>query len=183
VQVPKGFKLKNVVKDLYKEAMLNSGIIHKERRSYLRGELANLGSLLSAVPGLIAPKFPMIITSLSMARAEIEWYFLHLSIAAGAKRTYKHVTAEHYDDPQIVILIGLVYDLIGTIGRNSHLVQQYYAEYLKQTDKAALQSLVQEIHGQVQSFGAGIAQIFAEMIGYLDALRVDNPESADLEVI
>jgi len=181
VQVPKGFKLKNVMKDLYKEAMLNSGIIHKERRSYLRGELANLGALLTSVPGLLAPKFPMIITALSMARAEIEWYFLHMSIAAGAKRTYKHVTAEHYEDSQIVILIGLVYDLIGTIRRNPRTVQQYYAEYLKQTDRTILQPLVQETHGQVQSFGAGVAQIFAEMTGLLDAIRVDDPESASME--
>lgn len=182
VQVPKGFKLKNVLKDLYKEAQIHSGIVHKERRSYLRGELANLGSLLTAVPGLMGPKFPMIITALSMARAEIEWYFLHLSIAAGAKRTYKHVSAEHYEDSQIVILIGLAYDLINTVRKNPQMVQQYYTEYLKQTDRSVLQPLVQEMHGQVQAFGAGVAQIFSEMLGYLDALRVENPESANLEV-
>ena len=48
-----------------------SGLKHRERRSYLRGEMGTLVQLFNQLPGLLAPKFPMVMTSLVMAKTEV----------------------------------------------------------------------------------------------------------------
>ena len=44
---------------LAKEAPLTCGKKHKERLSYVTGQLEKLNNLLQIMPGIIAPKFPV----------------------------------------------------------------------------------------------------------------------------
>eukprot|EP00968_Pinguiococcus_pyrenoidosus_P028569 scaffold7963_cov286-Pinguiococcus_pyrenoidosus.AAC.1 len=98
--------LKNLFKEEAKEATLLCGRAHAERRSYLRGEMANLVALFSDTPGLIAPKFPMVLTALAMAKAELLWYFAHKTTHT-TKAVGKFLREDDYDDPYISSLIGL----------------------------------------------------------------------------
>ena len=66
---PKGFtpptgglkdvKYKKVFKEMFKEYFPACRLKHKERASFLKGELANLVNLFRNLPGLLGPKFPV----------------------------------------------------------------------------------------------------------------------------
>ncbi len=61
----------------HKDALAKSGKHHHHKRAYLKFEMTNLWNLLQDSPGLLGPKFPMVVCLLSMARAEIMWFARH----------------------------------------------------------------------------------------------------------
>jgi len=132
--LPKGFKLKNIMKDLSKDATLTAGLKHRERRSYLRGEMNTLIQLFNQLPGLLAPKFPMVMTALKMAKTEILWHFRHIDQPT-VKSRIKHYSEENYSDPYLSVLLGLHDELLQLVYRNGKIVRNYYIEYIKGAHK------------------------------------------------
>ena len=57
---PKDVNLTKIAKALAKEAPQTCGKKHKERLSYVTGQLEKLASLLQIMPGIIGPKFPAV---------------------------------------------------------------------------------------------------------------------------
>ena len=90
-------KLKQKAKDLSKQAALYCGSRHRQRRLYIQCELRTLVDLSKDVPGLLAPKFPMVLAALSFARAELLWVLMHKG-QMPPKHRMKHLPEGHCDD-------------------------------------------------------------------------------------
>ncbi|GMI46037.1 hypothetical protein TrCOL_g12752 [Triparma columacea] len=176
--LPKGFKLKNVMKELSKDATLTAGLKHRERRSYLRGEINTLIQLFNQLPGLLAPKFPMVMTALTMAKTEILWHFRHVDQPT-VKSRMKHYSEENYSDPYISILIGLHDELLQLVYRNGKIVRNYYIEYMKGAHRTVLEEALSGLESHKAAFSAGVQTILGSILPTIDALATDS-DSHDL---
>jgi hypothetical protein len=74
---PKDVKLFRVFKDWSKAAVLQCGLLHRERRAYLLGELEVIERLVAACPGLAAPKAPLCLAALALGVDEAKWQLRH----------------------------------------------------------------------------------------------------------
>jgi NCK-associated protein 1 len=151
------------------------GEIRRERRSYLQGEISNLLALFKDVPGLLAPKFPMVMAALAMAKAEVTYYFIHLSVDVPKARA-KIYKVEDYFDSQISYLIGAVVELVELVKRNAQGVEAYYSEYLQGAHKLAVEQLVDKCKGLARGAVQDIFDSLSTTLGPggdLDVLRLD----------
>lgn len=73
---PHGYKLKNKLRDLAKVAIRDTHIRLRLRQSYITAELEALRRILLLSPGLIGPKFPMIMAAAAIGKAEVINYFM-----------------------------------------------------------------------------------------------------------
>lgn len=140
ITVPKNFKIKNILRDLSKVAVSSVGMRHIERRSYIRAEIKNLKHILQAVPGLLGPKFPVVLTAASIAKAEILHYFRHLGLDC-RKDSKKYLVGDHFKDKEICLLIDDLLELSALVEKNREIIQMYYAEYLSGHDADYLSTL------------------------------------------
>ncbi len=123
-------KLTQITKEIVKEAIRSSAGVHYETRAYLHMELAELCRLMGSCPGLLGPKFPVILAALSMAKAEIMRYFLHHSDRPGAGKNGRLNNAWNDKYSNVSILIGCSSELIRLIRKYSGVVRRYFVEYL-----------------------------------------------------
>lgn len=173
IAVPKGLKMKNEVKDLAKKATESCGEIRREHRSFLMGEISTLVDLFKDIPGLIAPKFPMVEAALSMSKAEIRLYFLHLQ-ADIPKSRIKLYKVEDYLDTQISQLIGFHMQLEELVRLHSEMIQQYYKEYVQTAHRLALTDIIGKMKGIARS---GVQEIFDSL-----PVQLDPGKPCDLQV-
>ena len=107
------------------------------------GELSNMLHLFQDCPALVAPKFPMLLAALSMARTEVVWYFIHWERDLPAKVNNKAQIPGTYAALQISMLITLVHKLADLVKAKQGLVQRYYLEYLMNADRSDLEVQVE----------------------------------------
>lgn len=180
VVVPRGFKIKNEMRDLARKATENCGEIRRERRSFLLGEMTTLKGLLGDIPGLLAPKFSMVIAALSMSQAELILYFAQLNFKATdiPKTRLKLYKPEDYVDPQISRLIGIHMELTELVRHSTPMIQEYFKEYLQTAHHLALAGLTADVKGFAR---AGVEQIIESLpeqlapgnLSNLKAFRMD----------
>ena len=178
--LPKGLKLRTVFKDLAKEATTSAGLKHRERRSYLRGEMATLIQLFNQLPGLTAPKFPMVMAALRMSKAELCWYFRHKGQNT-VKSRQKHYNEDEYGDPYVAILLGLHDELLRLVYSNGKIIQNYYVEYLKGAHRTVLEEALTGLQAHTAAFSVGVQTILASIIPTLDGLDANSDTPNDLE--
>lgn len=142
--IPKNLKIKNVLKELAKVAVQTIGVRHQERRSFVHAELKNLKHILAAVPGLVGPKFPIVLAAAAMAKSEILHYFRHLN-ADTRKDVKKYQNNDHYKCRDISVLIQDLYEVTCFVEKYREVVQMYYAEYLTAIDAPELQPIIDEV--------------------------------------
>jgi hypothetical protein len=142
VIIPKGLKIKNVLKDVAKVAATSIGAIHQARRSFVHAEVANLNHIFTAVPGLLGPKFPMVIAAASLAKAEIMHYFRHLG-QEPRRDVKKHFNADQMKARNISVLINDLNMLTSLVEENTGIIQLYYTEYLAKCDYNNISNLFQ----------------------------------------
>eukprot|EP01114_Cavostelium_apophysatum_P008095 TRINITY_DN2037_c0_g1_i3.p1 TRINITY_DN2037_c0_g1~~TRINITY_DN2037_c0_g1_i3.p1 ORF type:complete len:968 (+),score=390.05 TRINITY_DN2037_c0_g1_i3:690-3593(+) len=160
-------KNKKLIKDVQAEAALKTPLKHKERRIYLRQELNSLYRLLSDKPGLLGPKFQLVLCALSMAKEEVFWYFCHLK--NGMLKGTKKAEEEQNRDNRISELLFLIDKMTDLINKNRNIIQQYYMEYLKGADRKKLAELCDgNFSSQV---GNGVAQICRSIIEELNGIQ------------
>jgi NCK-associated protein 1 len=86
-----------------------SGIIHRERRKYLRTILRELTLVITDEPGLLGPKILFVLMALTFSRDEMLWLLRHLDVwpqsskAGGKTRGQddlvdRYATAGHYSN-------------------------------------------------------------------------------------
>eukprot|EP01117_Protostelium_nocturnum_P003960 TRINITY_DN15235_c0_g1_i1.p1 TRINITY_DN15235_c0_g1~~TRINITY_DN15235_c0_g1_i1.p1 ORF type:complete len:1144 (-),score=340.06 TRINITY_DN15235_c0_g1_i1:56-3487(-) len=109
---------------------LESPMRHREFRTFIRHELHTLLCLFQDEPGLLAPKFLMVLDALQLAREEILWYFRHAK-AALPKNAKKQIFEEEFKDIKIAELIDLMTTFKQLLKEHKSLVQNYYVEYLR----------------------------------------------------
>ena len=173
VAVPRGFKIKNEMRDLAKKATEKCGEIRRERRSFLLGEMATLKGLFEDIPGLVAPKFSMVIAALTMSQAECLMYFAHLNIKATdiPKTRLKLYKPDDYVDPQISQLIGVHMELTELVRRSTPMIQTYFKEYVQTAHRLALAGLTEDVKGLAR---AGVQQIIESLQTQLDPGKLSD---------
>ena len=173
---PKGLKLKAVMREVAKEATLTAGLKHRERRSYLRGEISTLIQLFNQLPGLIAPKFPMVMAALRLAKGELLWHFRHKNQPT-VKSRQKHYSEADYNDPHVAILLGLHDELLRLVYSNGKIVQNYYVEYLKGAHLTVLSKALDGLQAHPEGFSSGVQAILNSITTTLEGLDADADAS------
>ena len=176
VSTPKGFKMKNFGKELAKASAEHCGLRHREKRAYLLSQLTQLKHLFTTVPGLMGPKFPMLMSGMSMARAEILWFFRHQN-AETTKTGGKVLQREHFQDETISMLINLQYELIKMVQEHKTIIQRYFGEYLKGAHRSSIANILDNNQQILAQFGNGVHSIFDSILPILDFLDPENPDA------
>jgi hypothetical protein len=151
LQLPKGAKLKILLKDISRASVTSAGLKQRERRSYLETELAGLNRLITAVPGLLGPKFPMVLACASLARGELVAYFRHAEGVAVRKDSKNHYSAQTYAANDIASLLSEVHTAWRLIDKHRSVVVSYYTEYLTNNDVPVLRKLIANCGNNLES--------------------------------
>ena len=174
LQLPKGLKLKVLLKTVSRSSVVSAAHKMRERRSYLEAELGNLNRLITAVPGLIAPKFPMLLAAAALAKSEVIAYFRHAEGVSVRKDTKAHYVAAHYYAEDISNLMREVHQASVAIRTHRAIISTYYAEYLAVNDAKIVHKLTTACGDGVDSLTIYLDAIFAT----LDGLKNANPSAA-----
>ncbi|CAM9699705.1 unnamed protein product [Pylaiella littoralis] len=142
LSLPTDMKLKKYMKGIAKEAAAGCALTHRERRAYLREQVKALAALVGAEPGMLGPKFPMVLAACKLAKEEIIWYCQH-SLQGSGKRASKAVPDPILPDPLTTVLIGELDVLACAIVKYASIIQRYYIEYLKGAHLTSLRKLIQ----------------------------------------
>jgi hypothetical protein len=162
LQLPKGTKLKNILKGISRASVAGAGLRQKERRSYLEAELANLNRLIAAVPGLLGPKFPMLLAAAALAKSEVVAYFRHAEGVVIRKDSKQHYVPTQYYAEDIAALMCEVHTAAKLIRKHQSIARAYYGEYLSGNDQKALRKLL-------GNCGSGLESVKT----YTDAMLAD----------
>mmetsp|Transcript_23209 Transcript_23209/g.58056 ORF Transcript_23209/g.58056 Transcript_23209/m.58056 type:complete len:1151 (-) Transcript_23209:109-3561(-) len=121
-------------------AVTTGAVEHHHRRTYCRQSLADLLNVLGDFPGLLGPKFQVVLTALSLSQDEIHYYFRHR--AQQPPKGAKGYQPARYVDSDIFELIELHYRMRDFVMRNRKIVQVYNLEYLAGQDLRRLRELL-----------------------------------------
>ena len=152
-------KSRKIVSNAASDAQTGEGAkYHQQLQSYLIHQLTDLLSILSDFPGLLAPKFPLVLGALSLARDTVVHYYDHIHHLPSGHKIKKG------DDGSVKVLtlIGLASQLLSLVEKNKPLVQSYYAEYLQGHHHRSLSrysSTARMSPGEKQVAGAIISQL------------------------
>lgn len=104
-------KPKKQIVETIKDSLQRMPFQHIEQRNLCRHELSRLLKLVEDTPGLIAPKYPVVMSCLALARVELLWYFRHTG--RPPPRAYqKYHSPELFVDASISELIALCDDMV-----------------------------------------------------------------------
>lgn len=129
------------VKDCYNHATQKAGLLHRERRKFLRTALKELALLITDQPGLLGPKSLLVFTALCYARDEILWLLRHSDNPPVVKNKGK--ATEDLIDRQLPELLFHMEELRGMVRKYSQVMQRYYVQYLSGYDATDLNLRIQ----------------------------------------
>ena len=155
-------KVKKPFKEGAQEASAKCAQIHRDRRLYVRQELSLLKSLLSDTPALIAPKFPLLLAALSMAKDELFWIFRNKPFAHKSSKTQ----APFFDDPHLPELVHNMLHLITLAHQQKDYIIDYHAQYLRGADTTRLDEMINESKFK-QTTDADVHTVLGWMIGWI----------------
>lgn len=171
-KIPKGFKLKNVLKKLSRDSIAAVAANQCGRRSFIEAELSTLNKLILVVPGVIAPKFPMLIAAAAVAKSEIEAYFCHVEGFAVRKDTKGQYDGKKFASPDICILLSTLYQTVSIVRKYQQLIIDYYTEYLVVNDL-----------GKITKYCEACAESLNTLAPYFEAFVSDISELENAPVV
>lgn len=133
-------KPKKILKEGVNEGYLSCGKTHKERRIFIKHELTTLCNLFLDTPGLLAPKFPLVLAALSYAKEEILWWFRNKNPPNKSKIS----DLSYFEENDITEIIHLVIQFQHEIIKSKSIISQYYVEYLNNADYNRLSDLISD---------------------------------------
>jgi len=164
-------KMKKAIIDAGASAISGSGLRHRQRRIYLRQELGSLLHLFCDKPGLLGPKFQVVLSALSLAKDEVFWFYRHTN----ARQTTKKYVPADFQDNKMPELLSLILQVTELIFKHKKLVQSYYLEYLKGADyQTARQAVSSEFTGAV----GGVANAVESLLNELASINTSNTEQS-----
>lgn len=131
------------VKECYNHAVQKAGLLHRERRKFLRTALKELALILTDQPGLLGPKALLIFIGLCYARDEILWLLRHNDNPPLVKSKGK--TTEDLVDRQLPELLFHMEELRALVRKYSQVMQRYYVQYLSGFDAIDLNIKMQAL--------------------------------------
>lgn len=125
---------KELLKTSHANAINDSSTKHAEARNFLRSDVSMMRNLLEEFPGLIGPKFPVVLAALSLLKHEIFWYFLHLDasqkLASANPKDWKKFTDRSFIDRNVGELVFEAQKLLALISTHRDVVREYYIKML-----------------------------------------------------
>jgi hypothetical protein len=110
----------------------------------------------------MAPKFPVVLAALAMAKEELFFWFRHRQVEK------LKVQPQHFDDKtNITHLIYLMTNMLHLIREYKDNIQQYYIEYLLGPDAGRLSELVNDATFQ-KSVGS---EVVSGLSGIINAIK------------
>lgn len=131
-------KFKSVLKHISRDSVGGAALNQRKRRGFVTAELSVLNNLIRMTPGLIAPKFPMLLTACAIAKSELIAYFQHVDPFVVRKDTKAHYSPAAYITDDISALLSELLSAITLIRQHKALVVDYFTEYLIGNDLKAL---------------------------------------------
>ena len=132
-------KAKEHMWSIEKDCMAMAGKFHAVRRTFLRNVVPQYLKVFKQCPGVLGPQFPVVLALLSLARTELEFYYLHRNVSPRKGGTaYKPLGWKgHPHDPKdwidhkIVVLVSLTERLRHFCQMHSDIVSDYFSLCLK----------------------------------------------------
>ena len=149
------FKFSKYIKECIQQSIY-CGQHHRMKRCYLIQEINTMMSIIQCNPGLVAPKFPVLMALCSMARTEILFYFIHLSNWDGMRRDLqKSIPRAELSSfkSDVSILMQKSMEILSFICKYYKLVQEYYQKFLCRTDALSIASQATEIDSHLSPLG------------------------------
>lgn len=132
-------KAKEHMWSIEKDCMAMAGKFHAVRRTFLRNVMPQYLKVFKQCPGVLGPQFPAVLALLSLARTELEFYYLHRNVLPRKGGTaHKPLGWKgHPHDPKdwmdhkIVVLVSLAERLRHFCQMHSNIVSDYFSLCLK----------------------------------------------------
>ncbi|KAI8825002.1 Nck-associated protein 1 [Fimicolochytrium jonesii] len=155
-------------------------LLHKDRRDYLRHQLKQM-TCLTSDSAILCLKFPVVTSALGFARDEILWYFNHLELDTGKKRSKKDVRTL---DVGILELIWLMKDLANKVAAKGDAIKDHIADQIVQFYGPQLlrildNTLTPDI--QEEPYGILLADIQRVITDFVNGHFVHVLEAGDLQ--
>ncbi len=152
----------------------NSQDVHMQKRSYLLLQLRSLLNMMRDSPGLLGPKFQLVLATLSLSKMEIMWYFRHL----GVQPKFSTKKFKDIRDPNIGEMIYLVDELISVCLLHREVIQAYHRKILKNLYHKKVSELWQNAK---RWFEGQVPTVFESILSDLDnSLSIANFHSMRL---
>uniref|UniRef100_A0A3Q2UIP2 NCK associated protein 1 like n=1 Tax=Fundulus heteroclitus TaxID=8078 RepID=A0A3Q2UIP2_FUNHE len=164
------------IKECREYVLANCGVIHRERRHFLRVALKELFKVLEDEPGLLGPKALFVMMALSFSRDEVLWLVRH------SENMPKMKTLDDYNDNQMAELLFHMEKLRGLMRKYNHVVQRYHVQYLAQFDALLLNDTIQNIYVCPEEESV-LMSSFVSTLSALSVKQVENKEEFDLRGI
>eukprot|EP00761_Pharyngomonas_kirbyi_P013895 gb/GECH01013924.1/.p1 GENE.gb/GECH01013924.1/~~gb/GECH01013924.1/.p1 ORF type:complete len:1159 (+),score=241.37 gb/GECH01013924.1/:1-3477(+) len=154
-------KEKSVIKSASEKAAEHSNQLHHDRRVYLRLHLRSLLRMIQDQPGLLGPKFQLVLAALNLAKSEIMWYFNHLYVKVKLNRKIKEVK-----DDNMCELFYLMDQLIVTCRQHKDAISQYYLDFIR---KCYLKQLKSQYNEKKDNFDGHTPEAMDSIISDLES--------------
>lgn len=165
------------IQDAVTHSLATRGLIHKERRNYLRTALREMSLILTDQPGLLGPKIIVVLQALNMTRDEIMWLVRH---TCNPPPKGKKLNQEDYVDNKLPQLLLYVEEVRGMIQKYVSVLQRYFVQYLGGFDVAVLKEVVQKISVCSDDISI-IMTSFIEDLSLLNVKQVEAGDTFDFE--
>ncbi|KAI9189417.1 hypothetical protein H9P43_000850 [Blastocladiella emersonii ATCC 22665] len=158
-------KLKSQVTEAVGKYKQMSIKFHRERREYLAHQMTQILLLCRDNPGLLGPKFPLILGCLNFARDEIMHYFTHLDDnkpAPGSKSSGGSSGSKNAPAPRmgldVLHLLHLTLAIKGLVLSNRDLVMRYQCNLVGQSFSGSVLSALSTLISQ-EALPDGVRQL------------------------
>nr|XP_057911469.1 nck-associated protein 1-like isoform X2 [Doryrhamphus excisus] len=164
------------IKECRDHVLANSGVLHRERRHFLRGAMKELVMVLEDEPGLLGPKALFVFMALTFSRDEVLWLVRH------SENMPKIKTPEDYVDNQMAELLFHMERLRGLMRKYNNVVQRYHIQYLAQFDALVLNDTIQNMHVCPEEESVLLSS-FVSTLSVLSVKQVENKEEFDFRAV
>lgn len=120
-------KEKKSLDAIEENAAANAQEYHMNRRLYLLLQLRALLNMMKDSPGLLGPKFQLVLSVLSLSKAEILWYFRHV----GVKPKFHTKSFKDVKDTNIAEMIYLIDELMTVCLNHKEVISSYHRNILQ----------------------------------------------------
>lgn len=160
------------IRECKEQALSQAGLMHRERRKFLRASLKELCTVLADQPGLLGPKALFVFMALSFSRDEILWLLRH------AENLPKTKNIEDYVDKHQAELMFYMEELRALVRKYAQVIQRYHLQYLAGFDAVVLNELVQNLSVCPEDESV-IMSSFVSTMTSLNVRQVDQGEPFD----
>lgn len=163
-------KEKKSLKELAEIAAEKCHDYHKELRNYLRLQLKSLLNMMKDQPGLLGPKFNLVLAAISMARNEIMWYFHHNGyVPKSAQKKFKEVK-----ETLISEMIYLMDEMMYVCVQHRDVIRKYSLKIIRGLYYNKARQLIEEHKAKLE---------LAKVTGIMESIMSDIQNSEDFEAM